>query len=73
MTTPTFPVTMDGTLKLSQSKPWFCSFFSGIMTRVLTCPSILRQKGHCEEHSMSQIVVLLLKGLITVNRMEFHI
>ncbi|EDK99577.1 mCG1037084, partial [Mus musculus] len=45
----------------------------GIMTRVLTCPSILRQKGHCEEHSMSQIVVLLRKGLITVNRMEFHI
>lgn len=43
------------------------------MTRVLTCPSILRQKGHCEEHSMSQIVVLLRKGLITVNRMEFHI
>ncbi|EDM02103.1 rCG30103 [Rattus norvegicus] len=34
----------------------------GIMTTVLTCPSILGQKGPGEGHAISQIVVSFRRG-----------
>lgn len=63
---------MDCTLKLSKinlpSILWSC-----VTTMAWDFPSILRQKCHCEGHPVCQMVAPLQIGLITVNRMEFHV
>lgn len=69
---PDFPATMDCVLKLSKTNLPSIRL-PRVTTLVWAFPSILRQKCHCEGHTVCQMVAPLQKGLITVNRAGFHV